>query len=128
MNAMLARLVAGLLVLVLGGPSVLVATCELTCAVASHHSGTPSSTEASCHEHHGSSQGVAVDATSGVLCHESGDVPFAVVDAWLNSVALSAPPATSLVIAPPIAKRTIARGHERSAPFDPRPAHTPLRV
>jgi hypothetical protein len=128
MNAMLARLVAGLLVLVLGGPSVIVATCEVTCAVASHHQGTPSSTEPSCHEHHGSSQGVAVNATSGVRCHESGDVPFAVVDVWLNSVAVSAPPAASLVIAPPIATRTVARAHERSAPFDLRPAHTPLRV
>ena len=128
MNAMLARVVTGLLVLVLMGPSVIVATCELTCAVASHHQGTPSSTEASCHEHPGSSPGVAVNATSGVLCHESSDVPFAVVDAWLNSVAVSAPPAASVVIAPLIAARTIARGHERSAPFDPRPAHTPLRV
>jgi hypothetical protein len=128
MKAMLARLVAGLLVLVFVGPSVVVATCELTCAVANHHQGTPSSTEASCHEHHGSSQGVAVDATSGVLCHESGDIPFAVVDVWLNSVAVSAPPAASVVIAPPIAARTIARAPERSTSFDPRPAHTPLRV
>ena len=128
MNAMLARLVAGLLVLVFVGPSVIVATCELTCAVASHHQGTPSSTEASCHEHHGSSPGVAVNATSGVLCHESGDIPFAVVDVWLNTVAVSAPPAASVVIAPPIATRTMARAHQRSAPFDPRPAHTPLRI
>ena len=128
MNAMLARLVAGLVVLVLVGPSVIVATCELTCAVASHHQGTPSSTEASCHEHHGSSPGVAVNATSGALCHESGDIPFAVVDAWLNSVAVFAPPAASIAIAPPIATRTIARAHERSAPCDLRPAHTPLRV
>jgi hypothetical protein len=128
MNAMLARLVAGLLVLVFVGPSVIVATCELTCTVASHHQGTPSSTEASCHDHHSSSQGVAVNVTSGVLCHESVDVPFAVVDAWLNSVAVSVPPAASVFIAPPIATRTIARVPERSAPFDPRPAHTPLRV
>lgn len=129
MNAMLARLVAGLLVLVFVGPSVIVATCELTCAVASHHQGTPSSAEVSCHEHQGSSQGVAVNVTSGVLCHESSDVPFAVVDAWLlNSVAVSVPPAASVFFAPPIATRTIARAPERSAPFDPRPAHTPLRV
>jgi len=128
MNAMLARLVAGLLVLVFVGPSVLVPTCEFTCAVAGHHQGTPSSTEASCHEHHGSSQGVAVNVTNGVLCHESSDVPFAVVDAWLNSVAVFVPPAASVFIAPPIAARTIARARERSASFDPRPAHTPLRV
>ena len=128
MNAMLARLVAGLLVLVFVGPSVIVATCEFTCAVAGHHQGTPSSTEASCHEHHGSSQGVAVNVTNGVLCHESSDVPFAVVDAWLNSVAVFVPPAASVFIAPPIAARTIARARERSASFDPRPAHTPLRV
>jgi hypothetical protein len=125
---MFARAIAGVLVLVLVGPSVIVATCELTCAVAGHHQGTPSSTEASCHEQHDSSPGVAVNAMSGVLCHESGDLPFAVVDVWLNSVAISAPPAASVVIAPPIAARTIARVHERSAPFDPRPAHTPLRV
>jgi len=125
---MLARVVAGFLVLVLAGPSVVAATCELTCAVASHHQGTPSSTEPSCHEHHSPSQGVAVDATSGVLCHESGDIPFAVVDAWLIAVAVSAPPTAAIVIAPPIPTRTVARAHERSAPFDPRPAHTPLRV
>jgi hypothetical protein len=128
MIPVVARATAGLLVLVLVGPSVIVATCELTCAVASHHQGTPSSTEASCHGHQGSSQGVAVNATSGVLCHASGDVPFAVVDAWLNSVAVSAPPAAAIIIAPPIARRTIARAHERSAPFDPRPTHTPLRI
>ena len=128
MNVMLARLVAGLLVLVFVGPSVIVATCELTCALASHHQGTPSSTEASCHEHHGSSQGVAVNVTSGVLCHESSDVPFAVVDAWLNSVAAFVPPAASVFIAPPMATRTIARAPERSASFDSRPAHTPIRV
>ena len=128
MIPMVARATAGLLVLVLVGPSVIVATCELTCAVASHHQGTPSATEASCHEHHGSSQGVAVNVTSGVLCHESSDIPFAVVDAWLNSVAVSVPPAASVFIAPPIATPTIARAPERSASFDPRPAHTPLRV
>jgi len=128
MIPMVARATAGLLVLVLVGPSVIVATCELTCAVASHHQGTPSSTEASCHEHHGSSQGVAVNVTSGVPCHESSDVPFAVVDAWLNSVAVSVPPTASVFIVPPIATPTIARAPERSASFDPRPAHTPLRV
>jgi hypothetical protein len=125
---MFARPIAILLVLVLAGPSVVAATCELSCAIASHHQKTPASTEASCHEHHGSSQGVGVSATNGVLCHESGDLPFAVVDAWLTAVAVSAPPAAAIVIAPPISTRTIAQAHERRAPFDPRPAHRPLRV
>ena len=107
MNAMLARIVATLLVLVLMGPSMVAVTCELTCAVASHHQSTPSSTEASCHEHQGPSPGVGVGAANGVLCHESGDPPFAVIDGWLNTVAVSASPAATVVI---------------------RPAHRPLRV
>jgi hypothetical protein len=125
---MLARVVARLLVLVLAGPSVVAATCELSCAIASHHQNTPASTEASCHEHHGSSQGVGVSATGGVLCHESADLPFAVVDASLIAVAVSAPPTAAIVIAPPIPTRTMAHAHERRAPFDPHPAHRPLRV
>ena len=128
MNPMLARLVAALMMLVLVGPSMVAATCELTCAVSSHHQSTPSPMEASCHEHQGPSQGVGVSAANGVLCHESGDLPFAVVDAWLTTVAVSAPPAAAVVIAEPIATRTVARAHQRSAPFDPRPAHRPLRV
>src|SRR5215208_4958191 len=127
MNAMLARRVAACLVLILVRPSAVSATCELTCAIGSDHHSTATSTEAPCHEHQGS-QGVAVNATIGVLCHESGDVPFAVVNAWLNSVAVSAPPAASVVIAVPISTRTFAHAHERHARFDPRPAHTPLRV
>ena len=125
---MLARIVAAWLVLVLVGPSVVSATCELTCALGSHHHSAPESTEAPCHEHQGANQGVGVHADPSALCHESGAFPSAVVDLWLNSVAVSALPAVSVVLAPPVATRTIARAPERSAPFDPRPAHTPLRV
>jgi hypothetical protein len=128
MNAMLARALASFLVLVLVGPSVVAATCELTCAIASHHHNAPSSTEASCHEHQGANQGVRVHADPSALCHESGDLPSAVVDAWLNSVTVAAAPATMVVVAPAIATRSMTRAHERRTLFDPRPPHRPLRV
>jgi hypothetical protein len=133
---MLARAVAGLLVLVLIGPSVVAATCELTCAIARHHAmgrhhhDTPSSSEGSCHGHQSSTDGVdvSVSAKPATLCHESGDLPAAVVDAWLNAVVVSAVPAAVVVIAPPVVSQRIARLHERRTPFDPRPTHRPLRV
>ena len=128
MNAMLARALAGLLVLVLVGPSVVTATCELTCALGRHHHGTASPSEASCHGHESSPQGVSLAAGSSAVCHESHDLPSAVVDAWLNAVVLSAVPAATIVITPPLPTRTILRAHERSTPFDPRPPHRPLRV
>jgi soluble P-type ATPase len=128
MTTMLTRLVAGLLVLVLVGPSVVAATCELTCAIARHHDDAPSSSTASCHEHQGSTQGAAVSATPSSLCHESGELPSAVVDTWINSVGAWALPSSSAVLTAPIAPRSIALAHERSIPVDPRPAHRPLRV
>jgi hypothetical protein len=41
MVSMFARLIAASLVLVLVGPSVVAATCELTCAMGSHHHSAP---------------------------------------------------------------------------------------
>jgi hypothetical protein len=125
---MWSRAIAGLLVIVLIGPSVVTATCELTCAIGRHHHSTPSSSAASCHEHQGATDGVGVGAKPLSLCHESGGLPSAVVDAWLNAVLVTAIPASEVVIAPPIATRTTAPAHARRAPFDPRPAHRPLRV
>jgi hypothetical protein len=131
---MFARAIAALLVLVLVGPSVVTATCELTCAMASHHEmarhdhGTPSSPAASCHEHQGSTRGVGLGATPSSLCHESAELPSAVVEAWFNTVLATAVPAPTVVITPLVTKGTIAHAHERSAPFDPRPVHRPLRV
>ena len=127
MFRMVARAVAGLLVLVLVGPSLVAATCELTCAMVSHHRSARSSTEAPCHEHQGAT-GVRVQANPSTLCHEAGDLPSAVVDASLTTIVLLAAPATTVVVAPVITVTSIVRAHERSAPFDPRPAHTPLRV
>ena len=128
MKTVAARAVAVLLVMVLVGPSVAAATCELTCAMASHHHGTPSSSAASCHEHQGSEQAAGISARPSSQCHESDDLPTAVVDAWLTAASVSAVPVATVVIMPPIATRAIARAHERSTPFDPRPAHRPLRV
>jgi hypothetical protein len=125
---MVSRVVAALLVLVLVGPSVVTATCELACVMASHHHGTPSSTEASCHEHQGGNQAAGVQPNSVAPCHESGGLPSAVVDAWLNTILVPIAPAVAIVIALPSTARTTARAHARSAPFDPRPAHRPLRV
>lgn len=130
MILMVARAVAGLLVLVLVGPSVVTATCELSCAMASHPRSAPSSTEAPCHEHQGATgaTGVRVQANPSTLCHEAGDVPSAVLDAWLTTVVLPAAPATTVVVAPVITVASIVRAHEPRAVFDPRPTHRPLRV
>ena len=129
MTVMLARLVSAVLVLVLVGPSVVTATCELTCAVGSHHHSVPATTEAACHEHQWATQAAGVQANPSALCHDSGELPSAVLDAWLNALVISlAPSTTATVAASPMTTRTIARVHERSAPFDPRPAHRPLRV
>jgi hypothetical protein len=128
MRSMFARAIAGLLVLVLVGPSVVTATCELSCALGSHHHSAPASTEAPCHEHQGSNHGVGVQAGPSTLCHESGDLPSAIVDAWLNSVTAVAAQATAVVIAPPITATSIVRAVERRAVFDTRLPHTPLRV
>jgi hypothetical protein len=125
MKAMGSRAVASVLVLVLVGPAVVTATCELTCA--NHHS-TPASSTASCHEHQGSAPDVAVSAASSSLCHASVDLPSAVVDAWLSAVVVTAVPAATVVTTPPLITSTIARAHERRAPFPPRPAPKPLRV
>jgi hypothetical protein len=125
---MFARSIAVLLVLVLVGPSLVTATCELTCAMASHHREAPSSPEAPCHEHQGSAPDRAVSANPSALCHDSGALPSAVVDAWLNTAAIATLPAATIVIAPPPAVQTTLRAPERSALSDPRPAHRPIRV
>jgi|SRR5687768_16480552 len=125
---MFARSTAILLVLVLVGPSVVTATCELTCALASHHSDVAPATEASCHEHQGSSQGSGVSAKTYTICHESAVLPSAVIDTWLNTVVVMATPAATLVIAAPIITTSILREYDRRTVFDPRPAHRPLRV
>jgi hypothetical protein len=128
MITMFARAIAGLLVLVLVGPSVVTATCELTCAADSHHSSAPASTEAPCHEHQGSDEGAGVQAGPSAICHESGDLPSAIVDAWLNSVTIVAAPAEAVVIAPAITATSIERAPDRRTVLDTRPQHTPLRV
>jgi hypothetical protein len=125
---MLARATAILLVLVLVGPSVVTATCELTCALASHHREAVPATQASCHEHQGSSQGSGVSAKPSTVCHESADLPSAVIDAWLNSVAVLATSAATVVVAAPLITTSIVRAYDRHTVFDPRPAHRPLRV
>src|SRR5262245_11747630 len=128
MFSMVARLIAASLVLVLVGPSVVAATCELTCALGSHHHSAPASTQASCHEHQGADQAAGVRANPSALCHESGDLPSAVVDAWLNTVLAVVAPAPALVIAPPVIAASPVRAHDRRTVFDPRPSHRPLRV
>ena len=125
---MLARIVAACLVLVLIGPSVVSATCELTCALGSHHHSAPASAEAPCHEHQGADQGVGVHADPSALCHESGAFPSAVVDAWLSSVVVTTAPAATIVVAPVIPTLSMTRAHERRTLSDPRPPHRPLRV
>ena len=129
MNSMLARVVAGLLVLVLTGPSVVAATCELTCALGSHHHDGPAPAEAPCHEHQGTSaEGVKVGATPAAFCHESGDWPSAIIEASLNTIVVSSMPMAVVVVALPPAAPTPARGYERRTLFDPRPATIPIRV
>ena len=126
MVSMFARLIAASLVLVLVGPSVVAATCELTCAMGSHHHSAPASTQAPCHERQGTDQAVGVRANPSTLCHGSGDLPSAVVDAWLHTVLAAVAPA--LVIAPTVIVTSPVRTHERRAPFEPPSTHRPLRV
>jgi hypothetical protein len=128
MVSMFARLIAASLVLVLVGPSVVAATCELTCAMGSHHHSAPASTQAPCHERQGTDQAVGVRANPSTLCHESGDLPSAVVDAWLHTVLAAVAPAPALVIAPTVFVTSPVLTHERRAPSDPPSTHRPLRV
>ena len=125
---MAVRIIASVLVLVLVGPSVMATACELTCALARHHHDTPAPSASSCHEHQGSSEGVRVSATPSALCHDSGDLPSAVVDAWLTSAVVHAAVAAPLVVTPVVTALPIARSPERGTPSDPRPPHRPLRV
>jgi hypothetical protein len=125
---MFARAIAGLLVLVLVGPSVVAATCELTCALDAHHHSAPAPNETPCHEHQGSTQGVGVQAGPSTLCHEAGELPSAIVDGWLNALIMVAPPAEALMVGPVATATSIVRAPERRAVFDTRPPHTPLRV
>ena len=131
---MLARAIASLLVLVLVGPSVVAATCELTCAMgrqhamARHHHSAPASTTAACHDYRGAEQGAGVGAKPAAICHESVDLPSALVDASLNTFLGIAAPAPALLIAPPIIKSSPARAHESRGLFEPPSTHRPLRV
>jgi hypothetical protein len=125
---MFPRSIAVLLVLVLVGPSVVTATCELTCAMASHHRGAPLSSEAPCHEHEGSSEGAGVSADLSTRCHELADLPSVVIDAWLNALVVPAAPAPTMVISPVVTTSSFVRAHDRHTLFDPPPTHRPLRV
>jgi hypothetical protein len=131
---MFARLIAASLVLVLVGPSVVAATCELTCAMgrhhamARHHHSGSASTTAPCHDHQGAEQGAGVRANPIAICHESGDLPWALVDASLNTVLAVAVPAPGFLIEPPIIKASLARAHESRTIFEPPSTHRPLRV
>lgn len=125
---MAVRIIASVLVLVLVGPSVVATACELTCALAHHHHDTPAPSASSCHEHQGSSENVRVIATPSTLCHDSGDLPSAIINSWLNSVVVQAAVAAPLVVTPAVTAMPIARSTERRTPFDPRPPHRPLRV
>jgi hypothetical protein len=125
---MFARVLAVIVVLALTGPSVVAATCELTCALASHHHGTPSPSEASCHGHESSTQGSGVAAASSALCHDSGDLPSAVLDAAVSALAMYAALPTSIVLAHTVGHETVPGVSERNTPLDPPPAFRPLRV
>ena len=122
-----ARAVALLVVLALAGPTVAAAACELTCALGSHHHGTSSSSEASCHGHQSSTPGVGLSAGASAACHESGDLPSAIVDAALSTLVLPALPATFAFDAL-VVSGTIARVTQLDTLFDPRPPYRPLRV
>jgi hypothetical protein len=125
---MVARVVALFVVIAMVGPSVAAATCELTCAIDSHHHGTPSADEASCHEQQLPQPGFALSAVTSTPCHESGDLPSAILDLLMNTAAVSALPPGSIVVAAQGPSRHAAPVAEHRAPFDPRPAHRPLRV
>jgi hypothetical protein len=125
---MFARVLAVIVVLALTGPSVVAATCELTCALASHHHGTPSPAATSCHGHESSTQGSGVNAGSSALCHDSGVLPTAVVDAAVSALAAYAALPTAILLAHTVGHETIARVSERCTPLDPPPAFRPLRV
>ncbi len=128
MFTMVARAIAGLLVLVLAGPTLVAAACELTCAMGSHHPGAPASGEAPCHEHQGVTQGAGVQASPSAICHETGAFPSAVLEAWLTTVVQPSAPATAILVAPAITTASMVRPAERGTSFDPRPPHRPLRV
>ena len=123
---MFARVLAVIVVLALTGPSVVAAACELTCA--SHHHGTPSPAETSCHRHESSTQGSGVNAGSSALCHDSGALPSAVIDAAVSALAVYAALPPAIVLAHTVEHETIARVSERGTPLDPPPAFRPLRV
>jgi hypothetical protein len=123
---MLTRVVAAVLVLTLTGPSVVAAACELTCAMGSHHHGAPASSAASCHDHQGSTRGV--DARPPTVCHESGDLPSAIVDVALSAVALPTVIPATFVIDVGLAEPADVRAIQHSPGVNSRPANRPLRV
>ena len=125
---MFVRVLAVIVVLALTGPAVVAATCELTCALASHHHGTPSPAETSCHGHEDSPQGSGVSQGSSALCHDTVALPSAVIDAAVSALGVCAALPPAIVLAHTVGHETIARGSERSTLLDPPPAFRPLRV
>lgn len=125
---MLKRAAAFVLVLALAGPSAAAAVCELSCALRAHHHGPPAVSEASCHGHETSTKGVTLTASLYTVCHESGDIPAAVIAASLDAAGLSAIPAQTVLLDPLIASRVELRVSKCDTAFDPRPPYRPLRV
>ena len=124
---MFARLTALLLVLALAGPSVAAMTCEVMCALNEHHRSTPTRSESSCHEHNRPVDGVAALANLSTICHESSDLPSAVIDAVMNADSMLLPIATTLVAPSPM-RPTALRSSDHDQRSDPRPTNRPLRV
>jgi hypothetical protein len=122
------RAVAVLVVLALVGPSIAAGACEMACAFTSHHSDAPSTSDAQCHEHQGSTSGVGVSADPAALCHDSGELPSATVDARPNLAVMSVMPATIAVITPTPTHGAIRRAPDCGNSFDPRPPQRPIRV
>jgi hypothetical protein len=122
------RVVALLVVVALIGPSVAAATCELTCALDSHHHGTPSNAEASCHGQQAPVPGLAVSAVTTTPCHESGDLPSAILDVLKHAAAASLLPSAPVLLALPGPGQSASLVVDHRTPFNPRPAHRPLRV
>ena len=124
---MLRHATALIVVLALSGPSLVTAACEFTCAKHAHH-GAGASSEAACHEAQASAHGVSAHASAATPCHESGDMPTAVIGGSLDALSLATLPADTTVLAPSSTPRRAVRLFDRSASFDSRPSNRPLRV
>jgi hypothetical protein len=125
---MLRQAVAWLVVMALAGPSIAVAACELTCALDSHHHGTPSSSEASCHGHQASPDGVGMSASSQTTCHDAGDLPSAILDLALNAAAVPSVLPATFAVDTGLAAPTDVRARQHHRRVDSGPANRPLRV